>query len=113
MIMNRAKVKFNLNGLSDNLLTLHAQLNKQIKSETSLLTEAENSVVGIKLSIDSLRKRRDDVRETLRGFTEVRNDLVFVTGEKVKTPSWSSSSDVSESSDEDSSKEVWIYLRLF
>ena len=101
--MNRFKVCENLNGLSANLLNVHSGLNQQIRNESAAVTEAKSALINMKKSVDNLRRRRDEIRVAIRGFTEVRNDLGYVTGVRVEVPSFSSSSNEGDSSDE-----VWL-----
>ena len=98
--MNRKKVCESLSGLSNDLLNVQRELNQQLKDESASVVAAKSALVVKEKSVQNLRKRRNDIRESIGGLTQLRNDLAYVTGMRVEVPSWSSSSNDGSGSNE-------------
>ena len=101
--MDRRKVKSDFGGVSGELLHVRKELSGQIKRETRAVKQAEKQVKRRKAAVLRLAKQKAAIERTIINVTEIRNNLAFITNEKVPKPSWSSSSE--ESNDESSSDE--------
>ena len=99
--MDRRKVKSDFGGVSSELLHVRKELSGQIKRETRAIKETEKQMKRRKACVLRLAKQKAAIERTILNVSDIRNNLAFITNEKVPTPTWSSSSE--ESNDESSS----------
>ena len=101
--MDRGKVKSDFGGASNDLLHVRKELSWQIKRERREIKSMMKQVKRRKAGVLRLAKQKKAIEGTIVNISEIRNNLVFITNEKVPTPTWSSSSeesDLNSSSDE-------------
>ena len=92
--MEGSDVCSSLAAVADDLMSVHADLTKQIRRNSKLVVVHERGLLKLKNSVIALKHRKKNVERCLVRFTDIRNGLKDITGEKVELPSWPSSSDV-------------------
>ena len=88
----------NFSSLANDLISIRRELSRQIKQEVKAVKALETQLKDSRKSLIRLKKRKKIVNRSIVNLSEIRNDLTFVTFEKVQTPSLSSSDEDSDAS---------------
>ena len=91
--MDRGKVREDFSDLAKDLIGVRRELSRQIKREVKAISALELQLKAARKSRIRLQKRKKIVNKSILNLAEIRNSLTFVTFEKVKTPSLSTSTD--------------------
>ena len=101
--MDREKVKRDFEGISTNLISVRKQLAKQMSCERKSIKSLKTELKRRNFALRRLLRQKRVVETNMRNLSTVRNNLAFVTDDRVSMPTWTSSDEGSvaiSSSDE-------------
>ena len=102
--MDRRKTSSDFGAVSNNMIRVRKELSRQIRRENRLIKELEMQVKKRKQNLMRIEKQKRTVDRTIFSVFGIRNDLAFITNERVSEPTWSSSA--TESSNDELESEV-------
>ena len=116
--MDRPQVRAGLQGMAENLVKIRQNITRQIRREMKVLKNHEKLVHSTKVSIIKLKRRRKFIEQSAANLALLRNDMVYMTNEKVEAynPSTSASeidTDLLSTTSEESDSEIEVRMPIY